>query len=55
MWGIYAMVMSLLFVCFIRSFVRLSVACEICKVIRYVAAPGGGLSRRVRCYFCRPD
>jgi len=36
----------------VGSSVRLSVVCEICQVIRYVAAPGGerggGLSCRIR-------
>ena len=33
--------MATSFCLFVCSSVRLSVACEICKVIRYVAAPGG--------------
>ena len=40
---LYAMAMSsVCFVCLsVCSLVRLSVACKICEVIRYVAAPGG--------------
>ena len=32
--------------------VRHYVACEICEFIRYVAAPGGGVSYRLRFLFC---
>jgi len=39
MWGLYVTVKS--FCLSVRLFVRLFVACEICSVIRYAAAPGG--------------